>query len=379
MNKKKIRIPELPESVYHATIIKWHKNIGDYINKNDLLIDLETDKIMIEVPSLTNGILNKILKNAGDLVKSNDIIGYIKKENTEKFVQKNKEKKYFSPSLRRKKNISLYQTKNLKTEVSKKIDNSQQKTKKKKTIKFSDNKLKNSKNLKIKKIINMSSLRKKISERLVKSKNETAMLTTFNEVNMQSIIKIRKKFGHDFEKKYQVKLGFMSFFVKSVIYAIKKYPIINSSIIKDKIFFYKNININIAISTDRGLVAPVLFNANKMDMFEIEKKIKFYILQSHENKLTIDDLENGTFTITNGGVFGSLMSTPIINPPQSAILGIHAINNRPIVKKDKIISAPMMYISLSYDHRLIDGKDSVGFLKCIKFTLENFINVILKV
>ena len=376
MNKKKVRVPELPESVYNATIIKWHKKIGDYIQKNDLLVDLETDKIMIEIPACKSGVLIKIFKNSGDLVKSHEIIGYIKKENGfERAIEKKPEKEIFSPSLRRKMNISVKNIENVQEDVDEKVKNFQEKILKKKEKKFD----KENKNLKIKKITEMSSLRKKISERLVKSKNETAMLTTFNEVNMRSIMKIRKKFGIDFQKKHKIKLGLMSFFVKSVVYAIQKYPIINSSIVENKIFFYKNININIAISTARGLVAPVLFNANKMSMSEIEKKIKFYVLQAHENKLTINDLKDGTFTITNGGIFGSLMSTPIINPPQIAILGVHAINNRPIVKKEKIISAPMMYISLSYDHRLIDGKDSVGFLKCIKNTLENFTNIILEI
>ncbi|USS94510.1 2-oxo acid dehydrogenase subunit E2 [Buchnera aphidicola] len=376
-NEIKILVPELPESVYTAKIIKWHKKIGDNILRNDLLVDLETDKIVIEVPASNDGILNKIIKNTGDTVKSNEILGYFKDK-----IKKKKiniiEENIFSPSERRKKNLFKKKTliKDEKLSFKNNFKNN--------NFKINENNLNldlflKKNNLKIKKIIDMSPLRKKISEKLVKSKNKTAMLTTFNEVNMNSILNIRKKWGEDFKNKYKVKLGLMSFFVKSVIIALKKYPIINTSIYKDKIIFYKNFNINIAISTKRGLIAPVLIKANKMSMSEIEKKIKSYINKANENKLTLQDLQEGTFTITNGGVFGSLISTPIINPPQTAILGIHVIKKRPIVSKKKITIAPMMYISLSYDHRLIDGKDSVGFLMNIKNTLENFIKVILDI
>ncbi|MCW5197705.1 2-oxo acid dehydrogenase subunit E2 [Buchnera aphidicola] len=376
--KIKILVPELPESVHTATIIKWHKNIGDKIYRDDILVDLETDKIMIEVPSPETGILTSIVKNSGNLVSSHEILCYINKKNNInmqsnfKNIQEN-----LSPSLRRK-NKLLNQKKLLDIKETKIFP-------KKETLKNNNCVSKNfndmlNNNVKIKKIISMSSLRKKISEKLIETQNNTAMLTTFNEVNMSSIIKIRKKFGEIFKKKNRTKLGFMSFFIKSVVSALKKYPIINAIINKDKIIFYDEYNINIAVSTDRGLIAPVIFQADQMSIADIEKKIKYYSNQGKHNRITIQELNGGTFTITNGGVFGSLFSTPIINSPQSAILGMHNIQDRVIVtKQQKIKIAPMMYISLSYDHRLIDGKDAIGFLNQIKNILENFIQVILDI
>ncbi|NIH41237.1 MAG: dihydrolipoamide succinyltransferase [Buchnera aphidicola (Periphyllus aceris)] len=374
--KTQILVPELPESVHHAKIVKWHKKIGDYILRDDLLVDLETDKIIIEVPSSTSGQLIFINKDVGQLVKNKDLLCYIKKKNDSQKISVKKET--LSPSLRRKIKLSQKKSEKFikKTPLKEKII---EKKLEKHDINFSKNFLVNKK-LKIKKIIEMSSFRQSISKKLVKSKNKTAMLTTFNEVNMSSIIKIRKNFGEEFRKKHSIKLGLMSFFVKSVISALQNFPQINASIYKNKIIFYDSLNINIAISTDRGLVAPVLFSADKMSMSDIEKKINFYSIQGKNGKLTLDDLNGGTFTITNGGVFGSLLSTPIINSPQTAILGIHTIKKRPIVHKNKdIIIAPMMYLALSYDHRLIDGKDSVGFLMKIKNTLENFINISLDI
>ncbi|CAL4321557.1 Dihydrolipoyllysine-residue succinyltransferase component of 2-oxoglutarate dehydrogenase complex [Buchnera aphidicola (Chaitophorus populicola)] len=377
-DKIKILAPEFPESVHTAKIIKWHKKIGDYIYRDDVLVDLETDKIMIEVPSSETGKLVSIIKDTGSLVRSHEILCYIQKKNkiNKKTNFKNIQEK-LSPSLRRKQ--KLLDSKNI-FNLREEIEIS-----KEKEIKHRDLNLKNydydkHKNIKIKKIIPISPLRKRISEKLLDTQRNTAMLTTFNEVNMSEIIKIRKDFGEIFKKKNNVKLGFMSFFVKSVVSALKKYPIINAIIDKDKIIFYDDYNINIAISTDRGLIAPVIFHANKMSMKDIEKKIKYYSDQGKNNKITIQELNGGTFTITNGGVFGSLMSTPIINSPQSAILGMHTIQNRVIVtKKNKIKISPMMYISLSYDHRLIDGKDAIGFLNHIKNILENFIQITLDI
>ncbi|CAL4321153.1 Dihydrolipoyllysine-residue succinyltransferase component of 2-oxoglutarate dehydrogenase complex [Buchnera aphidicola (Periphyllus testudinaceus)] len=380
MEKKlQILVPELPESVHHAKIIKWHKKIGDFVKRDDVLVDLETDKIIIEVPAANSGELVFINKNSGDLVKANDLLCYIKKK-TINFEETFEINKNLSPSLRRTLKLSK---KNKNSDIQEnKINNktlNEIKTYKINKNKINNNFLSNDK-LKIKKITDISTFRKKISEKLVKSKNETAMLTTFNEVNMESIIKIRKNFGDSFKKKHNIKLGLMSFFVKAVYISLKDYPQINASINENKIIFYDSFNINIAISTDRGLVAPVLFDVNKMSMADIEKKIHFYSTQGRNGKLTMNDLNGGTFTITNGGVFGSLFSTPIINSPQTAILGTHVIKNRTIVTEEKKIKiAPMMYISLSYDHRLIDGKDSVGFLMKIKNTLENFFCVTLDI
>jgi len=225
----------------------------------------------------------------------------------------------------------------------------------------------------------MTRLRQKIAERLLQTKNNTAMLTTFNEVNMQSIISLRKKYNESFEQKYGVRIGFMSFFVKSVIAALKIFPEINATIDNTDIVFYKNFDISIAVSTPRGLITPVLRNADQMSMADIEKKIKEFSIKSLNNKIKIEELIGGNFTITNGGVFGSLMSTPIINPPQTAILGMHAIKERPMAINGKIKILPMMYLALSYDHRLIDGKESVSFLNKIKNILEDFNRILIDV
>ena len=216
----------------------------------------------------------------------------------------------------------------------------------------------------------MSSLRKKIAERLVSVKNETAMLTTFNEIDMGKLLALRNEHKEKFKEKHGVKLGFISFFAKAVSLAIKEYPIINASIDEDNILLYKNINLSIAVSTDKGLMAPVIMDLESKKIFEIEKALYELASRARSNKITIAELSGGTFTITNGGVFGSLFSTPIINPPQSAILGLHKISDRVVVYENNIAIRPMMYIALSYDHRLIDGKESVGFIIRVKELIE---------
>ncbi|MBZ2279303.1 dihydrolipoyllysine-residue succinyltransferase, partial [Buchnera aphidicola] len=222
-------------------------------------------------------------------------------------------------------------------------------------------------------------LRKKIAERLLETKKNMAMLTTFNEVNMKPIILIRQKYNDIFKKKYNVRLGFMSFYVKAVVEGLKNFPNINASIDNKDIVYYKNFNISIAVSTPRGLITPVLKNADNMSMFEIEKKIQEFSIKGFENTITMDELIGGNFTITNGGVFGSLMSTPIINPPQTAILGMHVIKERAMVVDKKIVILPMMYLALSYNHCLIDGKEAISFLIFIKNILEDFNRILINV
>lgn len=217
----------------------------------------------------------------------------------------------------------------------------------------------------------MTRLRKRIAERLLEAKNSTAMLTTFNEVDMAPIMKLRKTYGEKFEKQHGTRLGFMSFYIKAVVEALKRYPEVNASIDGDDIIYHNYFDISIAVSTPRGLVTPVLRNCDKLSMADIEKEIKALADKGRDGKLTVEDLTGGNFTITNGGVFGSLMSTPIINPPQSAILGMHAIKDRPVAVNGEVVIRPMMYLALSYDHRLIDGRESVGFLVTIKELLED--------
>lgn len=388
MKKINILVPDLPESINHATIVKWYKKIGDIIDIDENIVDLETDKVMLEVSSPCNGILNSILEKKGKTVKSQQILGEIipseitKNDVSKNFFLKEKnnlidEKKHlpfqekqsifiknknecFTPSIRRRMKIEkqvefIAQNVNEENQFNKK----------------EENKLENR--------VKMNKLRQKIAERLLYSKNNTAMLTTFNEVNMQSIILLRKKYGELFEKKHEVRIGFMSFFVKAVVQALKIFPEINASIDQTDIIYYKNFDISIAVSTPRGLITPVLRNADTMTMAEIEKKIKEFSIKGSENKINIKDLMGGNFTITNGGIFGSLMSTPIINPPQTAILGMHVIKDRPMVVDGKIKILPMMYLALSYDHRLIDGKESVSFLATIKNILEDFTRIIIDV
>ncbi len=406
-----ILVPDLPESISDATVVKWHKKIGDTVNYDDNIVDIETDKVMLEVSSPCQGTLKLIIEKEGSIVKSQQILGEItklniinnhtldkvdtqkqkdllkKEEKKEFYLQENK--KYLTPSIRRL--IKTYQSDkdslNQKIEKDNTIDHKN--IINKDQIQLNKNLLNNNifniyedhkkENNQFENRVKMTRLRQKISERLLDSKNNTAMLTTFNEVNMKPIILLRKKYGEDFEKEHGVRIGFMSFFVKAVVQALKKFPEINASIDKTDIIYYKNFDISIAISTPRGLITPVLRNAEAMTIPEIEKKIKEFSIKGIQNKINIKELTGGNFTITNGGVFGSLMSTPIINPPQTAILGMHAIKDRPMVVDGKIQILPMMYLALSYDHCLIDGKESVSFLITIKNILEDFTRILIDI
>ncbi|WP_343191785.1 dihydrolipoyllysine-residue succinyltransferase [Buchnera aphidicola] len=404
-----IYAPEFPESVTNATIIEWKKNIYDKVKKNETVLEIETDKIIMSVQSPSTGLLKKIYKKRGSSIFSKEKLGeikeniYEKKNNFEKKTSLNKPKeklvkikkniyeKKISPSTRRfirnhglknkKINSIIEKDRITKTDIKKIIKDE----KIKKNILFKKNfetkyiEEKKDKNKRKSDVVVMSNLRKKISERLSHTKNNSIMLTTFNEVNMKKIINIRNKYKKVFEKKYNTKLGFMSFFIKAVIESLKEFPEINTSINGEKITYYKYYDINIAISTNKGLVAPIIKNVDTMSMSEIEKKILYLKKKAENGNLKISEMLSGNFTISNGGIFGSLFSTPIINPPQTAILGINVIKNRPIVIKNKIKIRPMTYLSLSYDHRVIDGKSSIKFLEHIKNLLEDFSRVIIQI
>ncbi|AHG60080.1 dihydrolipoyllysine-residue succinyltransferase [Buchnera aphidicola] len=381
MNKINIIVPDLPESINDATVVKWHKKIGDIVHSDDNIVDIETDKVTLEIVSPCDGKLKEILEAVGQIVKSQQIIGYISQidhvqnnilneniiEKKEKILNETKTNQHFTPSIRR--SMKIDQTKNDLQDIKVGIE----------TKKINKNILDKEKNNTSEHRVKMSRLRQTIAERLLYSKKTTAMLTTFNEVNMKPIILLRKKYGEDFEKEHEIRLGFMSFFVKAVVQSLKKFPEINASIDKTDIIYYKNFDISIAISTPKGLITPVLRNAENMSMSEIEKKIKEFSIKGFQNKISITELIGGNFTITNGGIFGSLISTPIINPPQTAILGMHTIQDRPMVVNGKITILPMMYLALSYDHRLIDGKESVGFLVSIKNILEDFTRILIDI
>lgn len=411
-----ILVPNLPESVVDATVAVWHKKPGETIKRDEILLEIETDKIMLEVPAPNTGILESILEKEGSVVTSGQILGYLNTQNImecniQKDIQyKNKhtlnidQKKLehesydnnhiLSPSIRKliaEHDLKLenIQGSGIKGRLTRKdiktyIDSKQQLC----SINTKDIKDTDYLNHNYKKIVNnnrkttrvlMSRLRKRISERLLDVTRTTAMLTTFNEVNMHPITTLRKKYGELFQEKYNIKLGLMSFYVKSVLEGLQRFPNINASIDGEEIVHYHYFDISIAVSTPRGLITPVLRNVDTLDISDIEKNIKLFAEKGKNGKLTIEELSGGNFTITNGGIFGSLMSTPIINPPQSAILGMHVIKERPVVLEGKITILPMMYLALSYDHRLIDGKDAVNFLIFIKTLLEDPIRLFLKI
>lgn len=384
MNQTNILVPELPESIHQATIINWHKQVGEMITQDEILLDIETEKVVLEIPSSINGVLKEILYPVGSIVASKQIVGYIQEKknifpkkinpqlikinNIKKnnYINNNNNQKYnFSPSMRRmysNKNIDCLKNKNniIHNIPNNCHDNNQKKKEKK--IK-----------------VPMSHIRKKIAEKLLNAQNKTAMLTTFNEVNMQSIVHIKNKYNPIFQEIYHIKLGFMSFIIKAVLESLKMFPIIHAQIDQDDIIYNKSFDINIAVSTKKGLITPVIKKVDQMSMADIEKKIKYFIVQGNEGKLELSDLVGGNFTITNGGVFGSLLSTPMINFPQSAILGMHAIKDRVVAIEKKIKIVPMMYLALSYDHRLIDGKEAIGFLNKIKNILEDFSRILLNI
>ena len=403
MKDTKVFVPELPESVSGAIFLKWHKKIGDTVKEDELIAEIETDKIILEIASPISGIITTQFYKAGESVNTQDVLAYISpeiysKEKKEKkdcknFIKITKDQKqylnHFSPTIRR---MILNKKINLKkiNEINQNHQLNSNDYIKNNILYFlkknNNDSLEN--NNKIKKNefdkrsttrIAMNPLRKKISERLLFTTHNTAMLTTFNEINMREVIKIRKKYQDIFFQKYAVRLGYMSFFITAATKALEQFPDINASIDKHDIVYHNYYDINIAISTKRGLIAPILLNTNLMDMFQIEKKIKYFSDLGSTGKLSLNDLQSGTFTITNGGVFGSLMSTPMINPPQAAILGMHSIKKRPVADNNKIKILPMMYVALSYDHRIIDGKTAIKFLSYIKDILEDTSRIILNI
>nr|BET44425.1 MAG: 2-oxoglutarate dehydrogenase complex dihydrolipoyllysine-residue succinyltransferase [Candidatus Aschnera chinzeii] len=418
MSNIEIIVPDLPESVMDATVVAWHKKVGDWIERNEVLVDLETDKVVLEVPAIHSGIIEKIIEPVGSIVISKQILGIINSSNKDNNISvANKivndsnivhdskkdvnltdiknihnpvelpdESISLSPALRRliakhdyndlncddnkinNRLISYDFKKYLYKLISQKYGKNISNIEKKHSIVLNEN---NHLSHRSTNCIPMTRLRQRIADRLLYSKNNTAMLTTFNEVNMYPIIALRNKYGEYFEKKYSVKLGFMSFFIKAVVEALKYYPELNGMIDGDNIIYHNYYDINIAVATNRGLVTPILKNVDILSIAEIEKNIKELAYKARNDQLTIEELNSGTFTITNGGVFGSFMSTPIINPPQSAILGMHAIKDRAMVIDGKIEIVPMMYLALSYDHCLIDGRESVSFLVKIKNIIED--------
>ncbi len=379
-----IRVPPLPESVADATIAAWHKRPGELVRKDEKLVDLETDKVVLEVPSPVDGKLQEILHAEGDTVKSGEVLGVVEPgQATETEPEPAPTETApgttadipLSPSVRRlimehhldpsKIPATGRDGKLTKEDVLAYLE--QQTTPK---IATPETPAVPATSTRPQQRVPMTRIRSRIASRLLEVQRNTAMLTTFNEVDLAQVVTLRRRHGESFEKKHGIKLGFMSFFVKASIEALKAYPVVNASIDGEDILYHGYFDIGIAVSTDRGLVVPILRDADQLDFAEIEKKISDFASKAREGMLSLEDLQGGTFTITNGGIFGSLLSTPLLNPPQSAILGMHAIKKRPMVVNDEIVIRPMMYLALTYDHRLIDGREAVLFLRTIKEILE---------
>ncbi|MFC0180340.1 dihydrolipoyllysine-residue succinyltransferase [Thorsellia kenyensis] len=387
MSNYDILVPVLPESVADATIATWHKKVGDTVNRDEVIVEIETDKVVLEVPAQDSGVIESISAEEGATVLGQQVIGRVKigtvsaapiatAPQPQAFESLNDDSTHdaLSPSVRRliaEHNLDVSGIKGTGVDNRLTKEDVEKHLAKQKTGNKAAEIEPITAGLREEKRVPMTRLRKRIAERLLEAKNSTAMLTTFNEVNMKPIMALRKQYGEAFEKRHGVRLGFMSFYVKAVVEALKRYPEVNASIDGDDVIYRNFFDISIAVSTPRGLVTPVLRNAELLGMADIEKGIKALAVKGQDGKLTVEELTGGNFTITNGGVFGSLMSTPIINPPQSAILGMHAIKDRPMAVNGQVEILPMMYLALSYDHRIIDGRESVGFLVTVKELLED--------
>lgn len=381
--KINILAPAPGESVSTVTLAKWIKSNGSFVEKNEDIAEIESEKASLTVTATESGVL-EIIANEGDTVDVQSVIAFINSEgvasNTE---SENKKIIDVSTNTTPKSNIKNHTVSGIKaTPLAKAmieehqitadvLSSIQHKITRSDVLDVLQNKTQLNPYKRGEIVKPMTSLRKKLSERLVSVKNETAMLTTFNEVDMSAIIALRKKEGETFQKKYGIKLGFMSFFAHAVSQSLIEYPAVNSQINEDNLITFPYVDISIAVQTEKGLVVPVVKNTHDLAIPELELEIYKMAEKARNKKLTLDEMQGGTFTITNGGVFGSLLSTPIINPPQAAILGMHNIVERPIALNGEVVIRPMMYIALSYDHRIIDGKDSVLFLKKVKEILEN--------
>jgi 2-oxoglutarate dehydrogenase E2 component (dihydrolipoamide succinyltransferase) len=395
-----VKVPVLPESVSDATIATWHKQAGEAVKRDENLVDLETDKVVLEVPAPVDGVLKEIKFQAGDTVTSQQVIAVIEEGAAAAApapapaatapAAAAPAPAAAAPAKAAAKGAEDLSPAGLRVATEQNIDVSKVagtgrdgRVTKEDLVNYAKGgaapapapaaapAAKPTPGARPEERVPMTRIRARIAERLMQSKNSIAMLTSFNEVNLAEVVKMRKTLGDAFEKANGIKLGFMSFFVKAAAEALKRHPIINASVDGNDIVYHGYQDISIAVATDKGLVTPVLRDVQDMGFADVEKGIAEYARKARDGKLGLDDLQGGTFTITNGGTFGSLLSTPIVNPPQSAILGMHTIKERPVVENGQVVAAPMMYLALSYDHRIIDGKDAVLFLVDIKNQLEN--------
>jgi 2-oxoglutarate dehydrogenase E2 component (dihydrolipoamide succinyltransferase) len=377
--KIEVKVPQLSESVSEASLLVWNKNIGEAVTEGESLIDVETDKVVLELPAIKSGVLVKILKQNGEKVTSGEVIGMLDTEAKPTVAdpaQPIAEKVQVSEVAVMPAAKKIAAEKGIDTTTISGSGRGGRVTKED----VLNTPVKSAAPIakipqaqtggRIEQRVPMTRIRQRIAERLLQSQQQAAILTTFNEVNMQPVIELRNRYKDAFEKKHGVKLGFTSFFVKATILALQKFPVVNASVDGTDIVYHGYFDIGVAIGSERGLVVPIIRDADKLSIADIEKQIADFAARAKDGKLTMEELTGGTFSITNGGVFGSMLSTPIINPPQSAILGIHATKDRPVAENGQVVIRPMNYLAVSYDHRIIDGREAVQFLGTIKEALE---------
>ncbi|MEX1197209.1 MAG: 2-oxoglutarate dehydrogenase complex dihydrolipoyllysine-residue succinyltransferase [Pseudohongiellaceae bacterium] len=429
-----IKAPQLPESVPDGTVATWHKKVGDTVEQDELLVDIETDKVVIEVVAPSDGVLEEILKDSGETIVSNEVVAKLKEgaadgtssdeddsddddeeapagdkggkaeekqksSSSERSTSGGDDVPPVSPAARKlaeENNVDLASVEGTgkdgritKEDVVNFVDGGKSSDKKSSKGNKGDGGRAaapdngasvDQSSGRVEERVPMSRLRARVAERLLQASQDTAMLTTFNEVNMKPIMELRNRYKDQFEKVHEgTRLGFMSFFVRACVEALKRFPAVNASIDGNDVVYHGYQDIGVAVSSPRGLVVPVLRNADHLSLAQVEEKIREYGLKARDGKLAIDEMTGGTFTISNGGVFGSLLSTPILNPPQTAILGMHKIQERPMAVDGKVEILPMMYLALSYDHRQIDGKEAVQFLVTIKDLLEDPARILLEI
>ena len=392
-----VKVPALSESVAEATLLSWHKKQGEFVRRDENLIDIETDKVVLELPAPASGVLSKVIKGDGGTVASNEVIATIDTDAkapadaAATTAAASLPKSADAPAAKAESPAVMPSAKKMAADNS--LDTSQisgtgrggRVTKEDMTSQLQAPASAAKPSAPLPSPVNidrvlgdrpeqrvaMSRLRQRVAQRLVESQSTAAILTTFNEVNMQPVMDLRNRHKDKFEKEHGVKLGFMSFFVKAAVHALKKYPVVNASVDGTDIVYHGYFDVGIAVGSPRGLVVPILRNCDQLSFADVEKQITDFGKRAQDGKLTIEELTGGTFSISNGGVFGSMLSTPIINPPQSAILGVHATKDRPVAENGQIVIRPMNYLALSYDHRIVDGREAVLFLVAVKDALED--------
>ncbi len=373
-----VKVPQLSESVAEATLVSWHKQSGEAVLEGENLVDIETDKVVLELPAIKSGVLTKILKQNGDKVTSNEVIALLDTD------AKPEVSRAAQPDMTAKDQAAVMPAAQ-KSAAENRIETAAISGSERGGRVIKEDVLVAVQEIaavpattvpqatavgRVEQRVPMTRIRQRIAERLLQSQQNAAILTTFNEVNMQPVIELRNHYKDAFEKKHGVKLGFMSFFIKATLLALHKFPVVNASVDGTDIIYHGYYDIGVAIGSERGLVVPVIRDADKLSLADIERQIIDFGARAKDGKITLEELTGGTFSISNGGVFGSMLSTPIINPPQSAILGIHATKDRPVAENGQVVIRPMNYLALSYDHRIVDGRDAVLFLTTIKEALE---------